>query len=73
MRSGGRTVITMLMDSFYTVCINFPLAFFLSRFTGVNTVLMYLAVQASDIPKMILGLYLVHKLVWVRNLTETVS
>lgn len=70
LRSGGKTIITLLTDSVYTVCVNFVLAYVLSRFTDVSLIIMYFLVQAADLPKMILSMILVHKQVWVRNLTE---
>ena len=70
-RSGGRTIITLLTDSVYTLCVNFSLAFFLSRFTSLDVVMMFLLVQCSDIPKMILSMWLVHKRIWVNNLVNS--
>ncbi len=67
-RSGGRTIITLLTDSVYTTCVNFTAAFILSRFTSLNVVLMFLLVQATDIPKVIIAMTLVHKRIWVNNL-----
>ncbi len=69
-RSGGRTILTLLTDGVYTACVNFSLAFLLSRFTSLDVVLLYLFVQAADIPKMLISLTLVHKRVWVNNLVS---
>ena len=70
-RSGGKTFITFLTDSVYTTCVNLTLAFLLSRYTSLNVMLMYLLVQASDIPKVIIGMVLVRKRIWVNNLVGT--
>lgn len=70
MRCGGKTVITFLFDSFGTIAVSFPIAFVLSRFTALSIVEMYFIVTAVDIYKVILGLILVNKRLWVNNLTE---
>lgn len=70
MRCGGKTVITFLFDSFGTIAVSFPVAFLLSRFTSLSIVGIYFIVTAVDIYKVILGLILVNKRMWVNNLTE---
>ena len=71
LRSGGETVITFFFDSVYSCLVNLPVAFCLSRFTRLPVLWIFLIVQGSDIPKAILGLYLVKKGVWVQNLVGT--
>ena len=68
LRSGGKTVITFVFDSVYlwTLCI--PLAFALSRFTEVDILPMFIAVQSLDLLKSAIGYYLVKKRKWVTNL-----
>ena len=68
LRSGGRTFLTFLFDSFYSAAISLPIAFVLSRFTDLNILMVFLCVQLADIPKVIFGLTLVSKRIWVRNL-----
>lgn len=70
MRCGGKTVITFLFDSFGTIAVSFPIAFLLSRFTSLSIIGIYFIVTAVDIYKVILGLILVNKRMWVNNLTE---
>lgn len=70
LRAGGKTFLTMLFDSGYTVVVSFPVAFILSRFTGLNIYLLYLAVQLFDLPKAIIGLTLIKKGVWVQNIVN---
>ncbi len=70
LRSGGRTFITFLFDGVYTCCVTLPVAYLLTRMTDLGIVMVYLAVQGADILKVILGLTLVHKQVWVRNLVK---
>ena len=71
MRAGGKTVITFLFDSVYSCCVNLPIAFCLSRFTDLPVLQIFLIVQASDIPKALLGVWLVRRRVWVQNLVGT--
>ena len=68
LRSGGRTFITFLFDGAYTCTVTLGLAFLLSRFTNMDIILIFLFVQLADIPKILLGLTLVHRGIWIRNL-----
>ena len=71
LRSGGKTVITFLFDSVYSCLVNYPIAFGLSRFTDLPVLYIFIVVVCADIPKAVLGLFLVHKRVWVQNLVGT--
>ncbi|MCF0237586.1 MAG: MATE family efflux transporter [Sphaerochaetaceae bacterium] len=68
-RSGGKTLLTLLMDGLFVWYVNVPVAFFLSRFTSVGAVSILLAVQISDLIKVVIGFILVEKKVWMRNIT----
>ena len=68
LRSGGKTVITFFFDSVYLWCVNIPLAYVLSRFTGLPMAPLYLSCQLIDITKCIIGFVLVKKGVWVNNI-----
>ena len=68
LRSGGTTVITFFFDSVYLWCVNIPLAYVLSRFTGLPMAPLYLSCQLIDITKCIIGFVLVKKGVWVNNI-----
>lgn len=70
MRCGGKTIITFLFDSVGTIAVSFPVAFVLSRFTTLPITMMYFIVTVVDLYKVILGLFLVHKRMWVNNLIE---
>lgn len=75
LRSGGKTIITFLFDSVSTCLVSFPIAYIMTRFTGLNLPMVFLLVQAADLFKVLIGLFLVHKRVWVHNLVmpETAS
>lgn len=70
MRSGGKTFITFLFDSVYLWVFDIPLAFVLTRYTGMPIVPIYLCCQLMDVLKGVIGFILVKKRVWVQNMTE---
>ena len=73
MRSGGRTGITFLFDSVYVLCITLPLVWLLTHGTALPIVAVYLIAQFSDGIKAVIGLVLVKKRIWVRNLAVSVQ
>lgn len=68
MRSGGKTFITFLFDSVYVWVVNIPLAYFLAHFTSMNIVPMYLCCILIDLIKCAIGLILLKRRAWVRNI-----
>ncbi len=70
LRSGGKTLITLIFDCGFTWGLAFPLAFCLSRFTSLPIIPMFLFVQLLDVLKCIIGFLLVKKGVWINNIVE---
>lgn len=68
LRSGGKTIITLIFDCGFTWGVSFPLAFCLSRFTGMDIIPMYLCVQSLETVKAVIGFILVKKGVWINNM-----
>lgn len=68
LRSGGKTIITFLFDCVFLWCVSIPAAYFLSRFTTVPMVPLYLMCLSLDIIKCIIGFILVKKGVWINNI-----
>lgn len=68
LRSGGKTVITFLFDSAFVWCINIPVAYVLSRYTGMPIIPLYLICQLVDLVKCVVGLILVKKGIWLNIL-----
>lgn len=68
LRCGGKTILTFLFDSAGMICVSFPVAYCLAHFTTLPIQYMYLIVTVVDVYKVILGLYLVHKKIWIHNL-----
>lgn len=69
LRSGGKAFLTFLFDSVSMWIVNLPVALVLAYLTGLPLLTMYLIVQIFDALKAFLGLYLVHKGIWINNLT----
>lgn len=68
LRSGGKTIVTFLFDSVYLWCFSIPVAFVLSRYTGLPIVPLYLFCQMLDLIKCTIGFILVKKGVWLNNI-----
>lgn len=70
LRSGGKTIITFLFDSVFIWCVSVPIAFCLSRYTGLYVVWIFVMVQIGDWIKCIIGFILVKKGVWLQNIVN---
>jgi putative MATE family efflux protein len=70
LRSGGKTFVTFLFDSGFVWCLNVPLAYLLSRFTGVPIIPLYLTCLSTDILKCLVGYFMVRSGNWIQNLTK---
>ena len=68
LRSGGKSMITFIFDCGFMWCVSVPLAFCLSRFTDIPAVYLYGAVQSVYLLKGFIGLYLVSKGSWMKNI-----
>ena len=68
LRSGGKTLITFVFDSLYLWALCIPVAFVLSRFTGMPILPMYIIIQSLDLIKCAIGFYMVKSKKWVKDL-----
>ncbi len=68
LRSGGRTFITFLFDSAFLWVISWPVAFVLSRFTGLTIGYLYTIVLSLDFIKVVIGYVMLKKRVWINDL-----
>lgn len=73
LRTGGKTIITFLFDSCYVWVINIPVAFVLSRFTGMPLLPIFFVCQSVEILKAVVGFVLLKRKVWVNNIVETIN
>lgn len=70
LRSGGKTIVTFLFDSVFVWCVSVPIAYTLSRFTGLPVIVIYTMVQIGDMLKCLVGFILVKKGVWLQNIVS---
>ena len=70
LRSGGKTIITFLFDSFFMWTVSVPLAYCLSRFTGIYVIHIFMFMQMADLIKCIVGFVLVKKGTWMNNIVN---
>lgn len=69
LRSGGKTLITFLFDSCSVWVLSIPIAFCLSRFTGLSILVIYALCNATDMIKTVIGYFLIKRGDWINNLT----
>ncbi len=68
LRSGGKSMITFIFDCGFMWFVSVPLAFCLSRFTNIGIIGLYAAVQSVYLLKGFIGIYLVSKGSWIKNI-----
>ncbi|MCR5322714.1 MAG: MATE family efflux transporter [Lachnospiraceae bacterium] len=73
LRAGGKTGITFLFDSAFMCVISVPVAYVLSRFTGLAILPLYACVNMLNLLKCLLGFVLVKKGVWINNIVNEIS
>ena len=69
-RSGGKTLVTFLMDSVFIMGVNVPIAFALYYVFNLPIWVSFPLIQAIDIIKVIIGMILVKKKVWLNNIVS---
>ncbi len=70
LRSGGKTIVTFLFDSVFVWGVSIPVAFVLSRFTGLPVLELYIIVQSLELIKCVIGFIMLKKKLWVQNLVK---
>ena len=73
LRSGGKTILTLIFDCGFTWFASFPIAFALSTFTHLNIVTIFLCVQLVEVVKCIAGVILIKKGVWINNIVDNIE
>ena len=68
MRSGGKTLITLVFDSGFIWCLSYPVAFLLARYTSLPVLGLYLCVQFVEVIKSVGAFALIKKGVWINNI-----
>ena len=70
LRSGGKTFITFLFDSVYTWVVAVTSAFIMCRYTSFSIFTIYILIQSADILKLMIGVILIKKGMWISNIVE---
>ncbi len=68
LRSGGKTFITFLFDSVFVWCVSVPLGLILSRLTGLPIIPLFVACQAVELIKCVIGLFMLRSGAWAKKL-----
>lgn len=71
LRSGGKMLVTVLFDCVFILIVPMPLAFLLTRFTALDIYAIYIICNSVGVIKSILGLLLVKKGIWIKNIVAT--
>ncbi len=70
LRSGGQTYVTLIFDSVFMWIVSVPTAMLLVKFTSLDITMVFFICQAVDIIKVAIGLFLLKKGVWLRNIVS---
>ncbi|MGI6280032.1 MAG: MATE family efflux transporter [Acutalibacteraceae bacterium] len=70
MRSGGKTIMTLMFDSGFIMLISLPLAFAIANFTDLPIVPFFLAVQAVEAVKAVSAGILIKSGIWIHNIVK---
>ena len=73
LRSGGEGMIVFLFDSIYAWVFAVPTALLASRFTDLSIVPLYLVCQIPLLARLTMGVVLIKKGSWIRNLVKKES
>ena len=68
LRSGGKTIITLIFDSGFMWLGSYALAYFVAHFTELNILPFFALVQSVEAVKAIAALVLVKKGIWINNI-----
>ena len=70
LRSGGKTIITVLFDSVFTWVIVIPFAYVLAHFSTLSITSIFFLVSFTEILKVVIGYFMVKSNVWLQNIVN---
>lgn len=70
LRSGGKTIITVLFDSVFTWVIVIPFAYVLAHFSTLSITSIFFLVSFTEIIKVVIGYFMVKSNVWLQNIVN---
>ena len=73
LRSGGKTLITFLFDSVFSWTVVIPLLWVLLHYVPMPVRILYACVQCADLIKLVSGMVLVKKGVWINDIIQGIS
>lgn len=68
LRTGGKTIITFIFDSFMIWVLYVPVAFILANFTNLDIVLVFIIVNGLELVKCLIGFFMMRSGKWAINL-----
>lgn len=69
-RAGGKTIITFFFDSVFMILVSVPVAYIFTRYTSLAAPIVFAIVHAFDLIKCVIGIILVKKGVWMKNIVS---
>ena len=69
LKTGGRTIETLILDTGSTVIFYLPVSWSLAVHTSIDTLYIFLIVRSVDIIKAVAGIYFIRKRKWAKNIT----
>ncbi len=69
-RAGGKTIITFLFDSGFLMAVGVPLAFVLTRYTGLGIVSIYAICEGTALIKVFIGFAISASGIWMQNIVS---
>lgn len=70
LRSGGKTFVTFLFDSFFSCVVVAPVAFCLSRFTDLPIIPLFFCCQSTEMIKCLVGFLMIRSGIWIQNIVK---
>ena len=70
LRTGGRIIITVLLDAVFMWVVAVPIAFCLSRFTDMSIQPLFILSQLAELIKCIIALLLIWKVNWASQIVD---
>lgn len=69
-RSGGKTFITFLFDSIFSICVNIPVTYLVCTYTSLTVIPAFAVCQTVEFVKATIGYLLIKKGIWIHNIVE---
>ena len=70
LRSGGKTYVTFLFDSFFSCAVVAPTAYCLSRFTNLPIIPLFACCQGVELVKCVIGFFMIRSGIWIQNIVK---